>query len=112
MELYLTHIVAVMLSFGGGVLFSNRATNTRIAVTEKRLAQIELVAAREYVTREELTRVIQECNQHMIRIEQKLDNFSRPYQQANGNQQQHFGQVEGYRGEVRPTTPWDHSGAA
>ena len=45
----------------------------RISEVDKRIDQVELRIAEKYVQREELTSALQKMEDHMIRIENKLD---------------------------------------
>lgn len=47
--------------------------NTRISEVDKRIDQVELRIAEKYVQREELSSALQKMEDHMIRIENKLD---------------------------------------
>jgi septal ring factor EnvC (AmiA/AmiB activator) len=47
--------------------------HNRISEVDKRIDQVELRIAEKYVQREELTSALQKMEDHMLRIENKLD---------------------------------------
>lgn len=47
--------------------------NNRISEVDKRIDQVELRIAEKYVQREELSSALQKMEDHMVRIENKLD---------------------------------------
>jgi septal ring factor EnvC (AmiA/AmiB activator) len=47
--------------------------HNRISEVDKRIDQVELRIAEKYVQREELTSALQKMEDHMVRIENKLD---------------------------------------
>ena len=63
----------------GGAALNNRLHNRinsvheRISALDRRLDGIELTVASEYVKKSELSEMISRMEDHMVRIEQKLD---------------------------------------
>lgn len=69
---------AVALAGGFAALnnrIHNRITNVhkRIDGLDRRVDGIELAAAQSYVTKDEISRIIERVEGHMVRIEEKLD---------------------------------------
>lgn len=62
-----------MVGVGGGVAASMTRTSYRIDQVDKRIDDIELRLAEKYVPRQELAKALEKMEDHMIRIENKLD---------------------------------------
>ena len=72
-------VSAALAAIAAGVALFNRVHN-RINHIDRRIDMIELRIAEQYVKREELTTALSEFKDHMIRIENKLDQIaSRTY---------------------------------
>ena len=75
-EALVTSVVAVVTA---GAALNNRLHNRinsvheRISALDRRLDGIELTVASDYVKKSELTELISRMEDHMIRIENKLD---------------------------------------
>ena len=50
--------------------------HTRISELDKRIDKVELRVASEYVTKTELSTMMQRMEEHLIRIEEKMDKIS------------------------------------
>lgn len=72
-EAVITGVVSLVLGVGGGVMTLNGKANSRMDVIDKRIDDIELRLAEKYVPRQELAAALQKMEDHMIRIENKLD---------------------------------------
>ena len=72
-EAIITGVVSLVVGIGGGVMTLNSRTNTRMDQIDKRIDTIELRLAEKYVPRQELANALQKMEDHMIRIENKLD---------------------------------------
>jgi septal ring factor EnvC (AmiA/AmiB activator) len=72
-EAIITGVVSLVVGIGGGVMTLNSRTNTRMDQIDKRIDSIELRLAEKYVPRQELANALQKMEDHMIRIENKLD---------------------------------------
>ena len=76
MEALVSLTVAII---AGGAALNNRLHNRinsvheRISALDRRLDGIELTVASEYVKKSELSDMISRMEDHMVRIEQKLD---------------------------------------
>ena len=69
----ITGAVTLVLGIGGGVISVSGRSSMRMDLIDKRIDDIELRLAEKYVPRQELTVVLQKMEDHMIRIENKLD---------------------------------------
>jgi hypothetical protein len=65
-------IGAAVAIISGAAALTNRL-NTRISEVDRRLDGIELRIAERYVSREELSTSLRRFEDHMVRIENKLD---------------------------------------
>ncbi len=72
-EAIITGAVTLVLGIGGGIIGVSGRSSTRMDLIDKRIDDIELRLAEKYVPRQELTVVLQKMEDHMIRIENKLD---------------------------------------
>ena len=72
-EALITGVVSLIVGVGGGVMTIHGKSNSRMDVIDKRIDDIELRLAEKYVPRQELAAAIQKMEDHMIRIENKLD---------------------------------------
>ena len=72
-EAIITGAVTLVLGIGGGIIGVSGRSSTRMDLIDKRIDDIELRLAEKYVPRQELTVVLQKMEDHMIRIESKLD---------------------------------------
>ena len=65
--------VAVAVVSGVGILFTR--VNARVSELDKRIDVFELRIAENYVPKTELSTALERVEQHMIRIENKLDSL-------------------------------------
>jgi uncharacterized coiled-coil protein SlyX len=72
-EALITGVVSLIVGVGGGVVSLHGKSNTRMDSIDKRIDDIELRLAEKYVPRHELATALQKMEDHMIRIENKLD---------------------------------------
>jgi len=72
-EALITGVVSLIVGVGGGVMSIHGKSNSRMDVIDKRIDDIELRLAEKYVPRQELAAALQKMEDHMIRIENKLD---------------------------------------
>lgn len=72
-EAIITGVISLIVGVGGGVLTVNGRSNSRMDQIDKRIDGIELRFAEKYVPRQELANALQKMEDHMIRIENKLD---------------------------------------
>jgi prefoldin subunit 5 len=72
-EAVVTGAVSVLIGIGGGVFAVHGRSNSRMDDIDKRIDGIELRLAEKYVPRQELASALQKMEDHMIRIESKLD---------------------------------------
>lgn len=75
-EAIITGAISLVLGIGGGVMTLNAKSNTRMDAIDKRIDGIELRIAEKYVPRQELANALQKMEDHMIRIENKLDQIA------------------------------------
>jgi len=75
-EAIVTGAITLFLGIGGGVISVNSRSTMRMDLIDKRIDDIELRLAEKYVPRQELTVVLQKMEDHMIRIESKLDQIA------------------------------------
>lgn len=73
LEALITGVVSLIIGVGSGVFTIHTRSNTRIDQIDKRIDGIELRLAEKYVPRQELANALQKMEDHMIRIENKLD---------------------------------------
>jgi uncharacterized coiled-coil protein SlyX len=72
-EAIVTGAITLVLGVGGGVVAISGRSSTRMDEIDKRIDSIELRLAEKYVPRQELASALQKMEDHMIRIENKLD---------------------------------------
>ena len=72
-EAILTGVVSLVIGVGGGVMTISSRSGSRMDEIDKRIDSIELRLAEKYVPRQELANALQKMEDHMIRIENKLD---------------------------------------
>lgn len=65
--------ISLVIGVSGGVLAINSRSTSRMDQIDKRIDGIELRLAEKYVPRQELANALQKMEDHMIRIENKLD---------------------------------------
>ncbi len=65
--------ISLVIGVSGGVLAINSRSTSRMDQIDKRIDAIELRFAEKYVPRQELANALQKMEDHMIRIENKLD---------------------------------------
>ncbi|WJZ48576.1 hypothetical protein [Synechococcus phage DSL-LC07] len=65
--------ISLVIGVSSGVLAVNSKSNSRMDDIDKRIDSIELRFAEKYVPRQELATALQKMEDHMIRIENKLD---------------------------------------
>lgn len=75
-ESIITGVVSLIIGVGGGVVTVNSRSNSRMDQLDKRIDGIELRFAEKYVPRQELANALQKMEDHMIRIESKLDQIA------------------------------------
>lgn len=68
--------ISLVIGVSGGVLAVSSKSNSRMDEIDKRIDSIELRFAEKYVPRQELTIALQKIDDHMIRIESKLDQIA------------------------------------
>ena len=72
-------VTAVVAAIAGGAALNNRIHNRinnvhdRISGLDRRIDAIELSVAQDYVSKAELSTLVQRMEDHMVRIENKLD---------------------------------------
>ena len=71
-EVLITTGIAVVT----GMSVLTQRLHTRISELDRRIDKVELRVASDYVTKAELSAVMERMEQHMIRIEEKLDNIA------------------------------------
>jgi hypothetical protein len=75
-EAIITGVFSLIIGVGGGVAALNGRSSARMDVIDKRIDGLELRIAEKYVPRQELTAALQKMEDHMIRIENKLDQIA------------------------------------
>jgi uncharacterized coiled-coil protein SlyX len=75
-EAILTGVVSLVIGAGGGIAALTTKTNSRVNELDRRIDQMELRIAEKYVPRNELSNALQKMEDHMIRIENKLDQIA------------------------------------
>tara|TARA_A100001011_G_scaffold231240_1_gene239313 strand:+ start:12 stop:251 length:240 start_codon:yes stop_codon:yes gene_type:complete len=68
-------VSAVLATIAAGAALFSRV-NSRINETDRRVDMVELRIAEKYVKREELSHALAEFKEHMLRIEDKLDQIA------------------------------------
>ena len=72
-------VTAVVAAIAGGAALNNRIHNRinnvhdRISGLDRRIDAIELSVAQDYVSKADLSTLVQRMEDHMVRIENKLD---------------------------------------
>lgn len=72
-EAVLTGVISLLIGASGAVLTINSKSNGRMDEIDKRIDGIEIRLAEKYVPRQELANALAKMEDHMIRIENKLD---------------------------------------
>ena len=72
-EAILTGVVSLVIGASGGVLALTSKSSGRMDEIDKRIDGIEIRLAEKYVPRQELANALQKMEDHMVRIESKLD---------------------------------------
>jgi len=72
-EAILTGIVSLVIGASGGMVAINSRTVNKLSELDRRIDQMELRVAEKYVPRNELSNALQKMEDHMVRIENKLD---------------------------------------
>jgi hypothetical protein len=72
-EVVLTGVITLIVGAGGGVFAIHSKSNGRVDAIDKRIDGLEIRLAEKYVPRQELANALQKMEDHMIRIENKLD---------------------------------------
>jgi chromosome segregation ATPase len=75
-EAILTGVVSLVIGASGGMAALNSRTSNKVADLDRRIDQMELRVAEKYVPRNELSNALQKMEDHMIRIENKLDQIA------------------------------------
>ena len=75
-EAILTGVVSLVIGASGGMAAVHSRTNIRGSDLDRRIDQMELRIAEKYVPRNELSNALQKMEDHMIRIENKLDQIA------------------------------------
>jgi len=75
-EAIVTGAITLVLGVGGGIVAISGRSSTRMDEIDKRIDSIELRLAEKYVPRQELASALQKMEDHMIRIESKLDQIA------------------------------------
>ena len=75
-EAIVTGAITLVLGIGGGVISVSSRSSLRMDNIDKRIDGIELRLAEKYVPRQELAVALQKMEDHMIRIESKLDQIA------------------------------------
>ena len=68
-------IVSITIAAFSGLGFLVARGNQRLLELDRRIDTVELKVAERYVPREELAAVVDKLEDHLIRMEQKLDKF-------------------------------------
>ena len=71
--------VAAGIALVAGLGTLTQRINNRINEVDRRLGEVELSMAENYVRRREHLRAMERFEEHMVRIEQKLDLFIQTY---------------------------------
>ena len=72
-EATITGVISLLLGVAGGVMGTKSRSRARMDEIDKRIDAIELRFAEKYVPRQELATALQKMEDHIIRIENKLD---------------------------------------
>jgi len=76
LEAILTGVVSLVIGASGGMVALNSRTSNKVSELDRRIDQMELRVAEKYVPRNELSNALQKMEDHMIRIENKLDQIA------------------------------------
>jgi uncharacterized coiled-coil protein SlyX len=76
LETILTGVVSLVIGASSGMAAIHSRTNQRVSELDRRIDQMELRVAEKYVPRNELSNALQKMEDHMIRIENKLDQIA------------------------------------
>jgi uncharacterized coiled-coil protein SlyX len=76
LEAVLTGVVSLVIGASGGMAALNSRTSNKVSELDRRIDQMELRVAEKYVPRNELSNALQKMEDHMIRIENKLDQIA------------------------------------
>ena len=71
-EVLITTGIAVVT----GMSVLTQRLHTRITELDRRIDKVELRVASDYVTKQELSAIMERMEAHLIRIEEKMDNIS------------------------------------
>ena len=71
-EVLITTGIAVVT----GMSVLTQRLHTRISELDRRIDKVELRVASDYVTKQELSAIMERMEAHLIRIEEKMDNIS------------------------------------
>ena len=71
MEALVTAAIAALT----GMSILTQRLHTRISDLDKRVDEVQLRVASKYVTKEELSTIMARMEDHLIRIEEKMDRF-------------------------------------
>lgn len=72
-EAIITGVLSLVVGAGTGVLTVNSRSSGRMDEIDKRIDGLEIRLAEKYVPRQELANALQKMEDHMVRIENKLD---------------------------------------
>ena len=72
-EAAVTGVISLVIGVSGCVMAISSRSNSRMDQIDKRIDGVELRLAEKYVPRQELANALQKMEDHMIRIENKLD---------------------------------------
>ena len=72
-EAAVTGVISLVIGVSGGVMAISSRSTSRMDQIDKRIDGVELRLAEKYVPRQELANALQKMEDHMIRIENKLD---------------------------------------
>jgi hypothetical protein len=72
-EAIITGVASLVIGVGGAIASIHGRSNSRMDLIDKRIDGVELRLAEKYVPRQELANALQKMEDHMIRIENKLD---------------------------------------
>ena len=75
-EAIITGVLSIVLGVAGGMTAANGRTHSKINELDRRIDQMELRVAEKYVPRNELSNALQKMEDHMVRIENKLDQMA------------------------------------
>ena len=70
-------IVSITIAAATGFGVMTHRTHNRFSEHDKRIDQLELKIAENYITRDEVSKTFQRFEDHFVRIEHKIDNLSR-----------------------------------